>query len=90
VPGPTQGHEKRLGSSHHFPCNRHPILCHPDRSEAERRDLRFRGPLMKMFFYRAQRSVVERSAVFLSQSFDFDPAEPYLSEFYFNGDFSAG
>jgi hypothetical protein len=27
-----------------------PFLCHPDRSEAERRDLRFRGPFMGMFF----------------------------------------
>ncbi len=31
---------------------RRPPLCHPDRSEAERRDLRFRGPLLKMFFDR--------------------------------------
>jgi hypothetical protein len=30
--------------------------CHPDRSEAERRDLRFRGPFVEMFFDRAQRS----------------------------------
>ena len=27
-----------------------PFPCHPDRSEAERRDLRFRGPFMEMFF----------------------------------------
>jgi hypothetical protein len=27
-----------------------PFPCHPDRSEAERRDLRFRGPLVEMFF----------------------------------------
>jgi hypothetical protein len=26
--------------------------CHPDRSEAERRDLRFRGPFVEMFFDR--------------------------------------
>jgi hypothetical protein len=30
--------------------------CHLDRSEAERRDLRFRGPFVEMFFDRAQRS----------------------------------
>jgi hypothetical protein len=33
-----------------------PLPCHPDRSEAERRDLRFRGPFVEMFFDRAQRS----------------------------------
>src|SRR5258706_7756306 len=27
--------------------------------------------------------------LFSGQSFDFDPAEPYLSKFYFDGDFSA-
>ena len=26
-----------------------PFPCHPDRSEAERRDLRFRGPFVEMF-----------------------------------------
>jgi hypothetical protein len=30
-----------------------PFPCHPDRSEAERRDLRFRGPFVEMFFDRA-------------------------------------
>jgi hypothetical protein len=33
---------------------------------------------------------VERSMVFSGQCLDFDPAEPYLREFYFDGDFSAG
>src|SRR3984885_14517494 len=28
---------------------RHPPLCHPDRSEAQWRDLQFRGPLLEMF-----------------------------------------
>jgi hypothetical protein len=32
-----------------------PLPCHPDRSEAERRDLRFRRPFVEMFFDRAQR-----------------------------------
>jgi hypothetical protein len=32
-----------------------PFPCHPDRSEAERRDLRFRRPFVEMFFDRAQR-----------------------------------
>src|SRR5258707_307582 len=27
-----------------------PFPCHPDRSEAERRDLRFYGPVLEMFF----------------------------------------
>src|ERR1700757_4670999 len=27
-----------------------PFPCHPDRSEAKRRDLRFRGPFVEMFF----------------------------------------
>ena len=27
-----------------------PFPCHPDRSEAERRDLRFYGPFLEMFF----------------------------------------
>jgi hypothetical protein len=30
-----------------------PFPCHPDRSEAERRDLRFRGPFVEMFFDRS-------------------------------------
>jgi hypothetical protein len=30
-----------------------PFPCHPDRSEAERRDLRFRGPFLEMFFDKA-------------------------------------
>ena len=30
-----------------------PFPCHPDWSEAEGRDLRFRGPLLDMFFDRA-------------------------------------
>jgi hypothetical protein len=30
--------------------------CHPDRSAAQWRDLRFSGPFVEMFFERAQRS----------------------------------
>ncbi len=41
-------------------------LCHPDRSEAEWRDLRFSGPLVEMFF--DNQSVVERSAAFAKPS----------------------
>jgi hypothetical protein len=33
-----------------------PFPCHPDRSEAERRDLRFRGPFVEMFYDSAYRS----------------------------------
>jgi hypothetical protein len=29
--------------------SRSPLLCHPDRSEAEGRDLQFRGPFLEMF-----------------------------------------
>src|ERR1700747_376298 len=32
-----------------------PFPCHPDRSEAKRRDLRFRGPFDEMFFDGAKR-----------------------------------
>src|SRR5258707_8010003 len=32
-----------------------PFPCHPDRSEAERRDLRFYGPVLEMFFDGAKR-----------------------------------
>jgi hypothetical protein len=32
---------------------RHPPLCHPDRSVAQWRDLRFCRPLLEMFFDRA-------------------------------------
>jgi hypothetical protein len=49
---PTQGNEKRLGpaSTLYEPL---PFPCHPDRSEAERRDLRFRGPFLDMCFDRS-------------------------------------
>ncbi len=33
-----------------------PFPCHPDRSEAERRDPRFHGTFVEMFFDRAERS----------------------------------
>jgi peptidyl-prolyl cis-trans isomerase SurA len=36
-----------------FGSKRRPSLCHPDRSEAEWRDLQFSGPLLEMFFNRA-------------------------------------
>jgi hypothetical protein len=32
---------------------RYPLLCHPDRSVAQWRDLQFRGPLLEMFFERS-------------------------------------
>ena len=32
---------------------RHLPLCHPDRSEAEWRDLQFNGPVLVMFFDRS-------------------------------------
>jgi hypothetical protein len=38
-----------------------PFPCHPDRSEAERRDLRFRGPFVEMFFGRAYPNFLPRS-----------------------------
>jgi hypothetical protein len=43
---PTQGDEKRLG--HRSLSHRYPFLVIP--TEAERRDLRFRGPFLEMFF----------------------------------------
>jgi hypothetical protein len=39
-----------------------PSLCHPDRSVAKWRDLQFRGPLLEMFFERAERSAPEFTA----------------------------
>jgi hypothetical protein len=52
---PTQGDEKRLGPAT-TPYRTLPSPCHPacpgvpwDRDEAERRDLRFRGPFLEMF-----------------------------------------
>ena len=47
---PTLGDEKTPRSRNHSLWNRCPFLCHPDRSEAERRDLRFYGPFVEMFF----------------------------------------
>jgi hypothetical protein len=51
---PTEGDEKRLVPA---TLSMESLLfpCHPDRSEAERRDLRFRGPVVEMFFGRAKR-----------------------------------
>jgi hypothetical protein len=42
----------RLRSGGQREGQRLPFPCHPDRSEAERRDLRFRGPFLEMFFDR--------------------------------------
>jgi hypothetical protein len=49
---PTEGDEKPLVPA---TTSMESLLfpCHPDRSEAERRDLRFRGPFVEMFFDRA-------------------------------------
>jgi hypothetical protein len=44
-----RGDEKRPLSSNRSPWKLRPPLCHPDRSEAERRDLQFRGPSWKCF-----------------------------------------
>jgi hypothetical protein len=38
---PTQGDEKQLLSSNDSPWKPRPLACHPDRSEAQWRDLRF-------------------------------------------------
>jgi hypothetical protein len=53
---PTQGDEKRLLFSNYSPWKRHLSPCHPDRSAAQWRDLRFSGPSVEMFFDGAQRS----------------------------------
>jgi hypothetical protein len=44
-----QSNETHLGPAT-TPVEPLPFPCHPDRSEAERRDLRFRGPFMGMLF----------------------------------------
>jgi hypothetical protein len=54
---PTQGDEKRLL----FSGTAIPPPCHPDRSAAQWRDLRFGGSFLEMFF---DRSEVEESTVF--------------------------
>jgi hypothetical protein len=53
---PTQGDEKKLLTSNESPWKRRPPPCHPDRSEAQWRDLRFSGSPLEMFFDRAERS----------------------------------
>ena len=51
---PTQRNESRITAALSGPYSgcrgeRHPPLCHPDRSVAERRDLQFSGSLVEMF-----------------------------------------
>jgi hypothetical protein len=58
---PTQGNEKRLGPA----STLYGTVTLSLSSRPERRDLRFRRPLVDMFFDRAKRR--ERSAVFLSE-----------------------
>ena len=47
---PTEGDEKQLPFSNYSPWKHRPPLCHPDRSEAQWRDLRFGGSPLEMFF----------------------------------------
>jgi hypothetical protein len=56
---PTQGAEKQLPFSNDSLWKRPPPPCHPDRSEAQWRDLRFGGSFLEMFFL--QRSHVPRA-----------------------------
>src|ERR1700740_630426 len=51
---PTQDDEKRIGPATTLALPL-PSPCHPDRSEAKRRDLRFYGPFLDMFFDGAKR-----------------------------------
>src|ERR1700743_2446078 len=51
---PTQDDEKRIGPATTLSLPL-PSPCHPDRSEAKRRDLRFYGPFLDMFFDGAER-----------------------------------
>ena len=51
---PTQDDEKRIGPATTLSLPL-PSPCHPDRSEAKRRDLRFYGPFLDMFFDGAKR-----------------------------------
>jgi len=64
---PTQDDEKRLGQQ---PLSIEPLPfpCHPDRSEAERRDLRFRGPFVEMFFDLVERRDLRFSSPFPIES----------------------
>jgi hypothetical protein len=52
--GPTQGAEKQLLSSNDSAWERRPPPCHPDRSEAQWRDLRFGGSPLEMFFLQSE------------------------------------
>ena len=47
---PTEGDEKQLPFSNYSPWKHRPPPCHPDRSEAQWRDLRFGGSPLEMFF----------------------------------------
>ena len=51
---PTQDDEKHIGPATTLSLPL-PSPCHPDRSEAKRRDLRFYGPFLDMFFDGAKR-----------------------------------
>jgi hypothetical protein len=59
---PTQGDEKRLLFSNYSPWKRHLSACHPERSAAQWRDLRFSGSFVESVFS-TERSEVARSAV---------------------------
>jgi hypothetical protein len=50
---PTQGNEKH-SVRHLLSMEPLPFPCHPDRSAAERRDLRFRKPFVDMFVDRSE------------------------------------
>jgi hypothetical protein len=50
----TQGDEKRLLFSNYSSWKGHLSPCHPDRSAAQWRDLRFSGPFLGMFFDRSE------------------------------------
>jgi hypothetical protein len=64
---PFQENEKRRGPAS-LSMEPSPLPCHPDRSEAQRRDLRLREPFVEMFFDRAERSAVSRNPSLVPQA----------------------
>jgi hypothetical protein len=47
---PTKGDENQLPFGNYSPWKHRPPPCHPDRSVAQWRDLRFGGSFLEMFF----------------------------------------
>jgi len=58
---PTHADENQLPFGNYSPWKHRPPLCHPDRSVAQWRDLRFGGSFLEMFFDSGFCSIRERT-----------------------------